>query len=104
MSYRASATDANHGEIQAALRRIPGVAVRDVHHHRGLGCDLLVTFRGRDTWFVEVKDGAKPPSARKLTDAEQSLERQVGGRFVVVESKAAALSWALGALSAQVTP
>lgn len=95
MSYRRSAVDANHHEVMATLRRVPGTVVTDVHHHRGLGCDLLVTFRGSDTWFVEVKDGGKPPSARRLTDAELALQRQVGPRFVVLESKTEALAWAL---------
>lgn len=66
---RAARIDANHNEIVNALRQI-GAKVQSLAQ-LGKGVpDLLVAHRGR--WFVaEVKDGAKPPSARKLSPDEQ---------------------------------
>ena len=62
---RAAAVDANQSEIVAALRKA-GVTVTPLHQVGG-GCpDLLCGFRGVNT-LLEVKDHAKPPSARKLT-------------------------------------
>ena len=63
---RAAKIDANQPAIVDALRRI-GAQVTPLHAV-GNGCpDLLVSHRGR--WhLIEVKDGAKPPSARLLTD------------------------------------
>lgn len=62
---RASRTDANQAAIVAALRRA-GASVQPLHAV-GQGCpDLLVGYRGQ-TLLLEVKDGAKPPSARRLT-------------------------------------
>lgn len=68
MKYGAR-VDANQGEIVAAARAV-GAEVQHLHSV-GSGCpDLLVAFRGQ--WYVvEVKDGSKPPSARKLTDKER---------------------------------
>ena len=37
---------------------------------RETGFDGIAIFRGR-TWLVEIKDGAKPPSAQALTDNEK---------------------------------
>jgi len=67
MKYGAR-VDANQGEIVAAARAV-GAEVQFLHSVGG-GCpDLLVAFHGQ--WYVvEVKDGAKPPSARKLTPRE----------------------------------
>lgn len=63
---RAAKVDANHGEIVTALRKV-GASVQSLAAV-GSGCpDLLVGFRGCN-FLIEVKDGAKPPSARKLTD------------------------------------
>lgn len=66
--YRAR-VDANHGDIVTALRSV-GAGVQSLASV-GDGCpDLLVAFRG--AWHVlEVKDGTKPPSHRKLTPAEE---------------------------------
>ena len=62
---RAAKVDANQAEIVAALRAV-GATVQPLHSV-GKGCpDLLVGYRGRNL-LIEVKDGAKPPSARKLT-------------------------------------
>lgn len=57
--------DANQPAIVKALRGA-GCLVEHLHEVGG-GCpDLLVGWRGR--WHVvEVKDGSKPPSGRKLT-------------------------------------
>ena len=65
MARRASAVDANQKLIVKALRQA-GATVQHLHAV-GAGCpDLLVGFRGFNH-LVEVKDGHKPPSARKLT-------------------------------------
>ena len=76
--------DDNQESIVKALRAI-GATVRVVTQGGGLP-DLLVGFRGV-TVLMEVKDGKKPPSARKLTEAEQKFfDEWRGGLLVVVES------------------
>jgi len=65
MARRAAKVDANQPEIVTALRNV-GCTVQHLHN-TGEGCpDLLVGYRGHN-YLVEVKDGAKPPSARRLT-------------------------------------
>lgn len=60
--------DANQAEIVKALRKV-GATVQPLHTV-GQGCpDLLVGFR-QVNFLMEVKDGSKPPSARKLTPDE----------------------------------
>ena len=56
--------DANEPEVVQALRSV-GARVRQMDKP----LDLLVGFRGAWYW-IEVKDGKKPPSERKLTDEE----------------------------------
>ena len=85
MSKHARRADSNHAEIVGAFRSF-GAAVVDVHSLPG-ALDLLVGFGGRLV-LVEVKDGSKPPSARKLTPAEvETIEmlRAVGAPTAVVE-------------------
>ena len=66
--YRAK-VDGNHTDVVKALRAV-GAKVQSLAGV-GDGCpDLLVAFRG--AWHVlEVKDGSKPLSHRKLTPAEK---------------------------------
>jgi hypothetical protein len=53
--------------------------------------DLLVGYRGY-TILMEVKDGQKVPSARKLTPAEQKFfDDWQGGMLVIVNSVEEAL-------------
>jgi hypothetical protein len=81
---RAAKVDDNQAEIVKALRAV-GATVRVVTQGNGLP-DLLVGFRGQ-TVLMEVKDGKKPPSARKLTEAEQKFfDEWRGGLLAVVES------------------
>jgi hypothetical protein len=87
---RAAKRDDNEGEIVAALRKA-GATVRIITQGDGLP-DLLVGYRGR-TILLEVKDGNKPPSARRLTEDEEAFFRDwKGGDLAVVTSVAEALA------------
>ena len=80
----AARIDANQEQIVSALRAM-GATVRIVTQGNGLP-DLLVGFRGV-TILMEVKDGQKVPSARKLTPAEQKFfEEWRGGIVAIVNS------------------
>ena len=76
--------DRNHGEI-ANFLRAAGWGVFDISAHgKGLG-DLLVSRQGFSA-IVEIKDGDKPPSARKLTPAELKFSRSYLGPYIVATS------------------
>jgi len=80
---RAAKVDENQPEIVAAFRK-GGASVEHLHTI-GKGCpDLVVGFRGLNA-LVEVKDGRKPPSQRKLTKDEQKWHDAWGGQVFVVE-------------------
>jgi hypothetical protein len=92
---RAARIDANHAQIVRALRDI-GASVESLAS-QGRGCpDLLVGFRSRNL-LLEVKDGAKPPSAQVLTPDEQRWHRDWRGDVIVVRSVDEALK-AIGVL------
>ena len=80
----ANRIDANQNSIVDALRKA-GAYVRIISQGDGIP-DLLVAYKGY-TILMEVKDGNKPPSARKLTEAEQKFfDEWTGGMLVVVNS------------------
>lgn len=62
---RAAKVDRNQAEIVAALRKIGAKVYVASSFGQGFP-DLICGYRGR-LMLLEVKDGAKPPSARKLT-------------------------------------
>ena len=65
---RFARVDDNQAEIVQALRKA-GVVVTPMHQLGKGVADLLCSYR--QVWTVlEVKDGSKPPSARKLTTDE----------------------------------
>lgn len=81
---RAARTDANQSEIVTALRKM-GCTVLCLHTV-GKGCpDILVGYNGRN-FLLEIKDGSKPPSARKLTSDEAVFFETWKGQAVVVNS------------------
>jgi len=81
---RAMRVDANQEQIVSALRA-RGAGVRVISQGDGIP-DLLVGYRGF-TILMEVKDGQKVPSARKLTPAEQKFfDDWQGGMLVIVNS------------------
>ena len=85
----ANRIDANQNKIVDALRKA-GAVVRIISQGEGIP-DLLVGYHGY-TILMEVKDGDKVPSARKLTEAEQKFfDDWRGGMLVVVNSVEEAL-------------
>ena len=81
---RAARTDRNHAEVVKALRAV-GASVADTSRVGGGFPDLVVGMRGQ-SFLLEVKDGRKPPSARKLTPEQERFAAEWGGHWVCVTS------------------
>ena len=91
---RAAKIDANQPAIVRALQCM-GFTVQHLHSV-GAGCpDLLCGWRGRN-YLIEVKDGDKPPSARKLTEDQVKWHEKWLGQVVVINSPIEAAAWAEG--------
>ena len=87
---RAAKVDANQPSIVDDLRRL-GCSVQHLHKE-GMGCpDLLIGWRGRNFLF-EVKDPAKPPSERKLTEMQVRWHRVWEGQVAVIHDAEEALT------------
>ena len=80
---RAAKVDRNHSDIVSALRGI-GAQVVTLHAVGGGIPDILVYFKR--TFLLEIKDGQKPPSARKLTEDQIVFHAWWGGELHVVSS------------------
>lgn len=81
---RAAKTDANQQEIVSALRKV-GASVQ-ILSAVGDGCpDIAVGFRGLN-YFLEIKDGAKPASARRLTPDQETWFGEWRGQACVVHT------------------
>lgn len=81
---RAAKVDANHGKIVAALRKAGASVFSGAALGQGFP-DLIVGYGGR-TFLCEVKDGSKPPSARKLTDDQVKFKADWKGDWTLLES------------------
>jgi hypothetical protein len=93
MRYAAKA-DRNQPEIVTALRKIGAKVIPT--HTVGQGFpDLVVDYGGR-TFLLEIKDGEKPPSARKLTPAQETFHAAWTGEIHVVDSIEQALAVTMG--------
>jgi hypothetical protein len=91
-----SKRDGNEAPILQALHAL-GVWSRQLP--RDAGFDLLLCWRGA-AWIVEIKDGARPPSERRLTPAEQRTRAEleaIGVTYHVCTSLAEVLA-VLGAV------
>jgi len=90
---RAAKTDANHAPILRALRAT-GAYVVDCSHVGAGFPDAMAFFRGQ-CLLVEIKDGAKSPSRRRLTADQQVFHAEAlarGVRIHVIHSEAEALA------------
>lgn len=87
---RAAKIDANHEQVVSALRAA-GASVQSL---AGVGKgvpDLLVGFQGK-TLLMEIKDGKKTPSERRLTEDQVKWHGAWrGGPLAVVDGVDAAL-------------
>lgn len=79
---RAARIDDNQNEIVDALRGVgASVAITSMI---GSGFpDIVVGYQGRN-YLIEIKDGSKPPSKRKLTPDEQEFFDTWRGTVFVV--------------------
>lgn len=76
--------DANQAAVTKALRKV-GAAVTPIHTVGKGVADLLVSFR--NSWYVlEIKDGAKPPSARELTEDERYWIQEQKAHVAIINS------------------
>ena len=74
---RAAKVDDNQPEIVAAFRRLGCVVFPT--HQIGNGFPDIAVRCGKMLRLVEIKDGAKPKSAQKLTEKEAAFHEQFTG-------------------------
>jgi hypothetical protein len=92
MAWVAARTDKNHREIVLRLRDL-GATVQNLHGVHG-GCPDLVVGLDRVTHLVEIKDGDKPPSKRRLTPHQRIwIQKWAGSPVVVLLSAEDATAW-----------
>jgi len=82
MSFmRAARVDDNQKEVVALFRKL-GWAVLIISQLKNC-CDIMASKAGR-TIAVEIKDGKKPPSARKLSAGEEKFKNDWKGEYQLV--------------------
>lgn len=82
---RKARVDDNHAEIVARFRSWPGVSVADTSRLGSGFPDLVVGLAGLSL-LVEVKDGSKSPSRRRLTKEENEFHVMWTGQINIVET------------------
>jgi hypothetical protein len=86
---RAARRDNGEQDIIKAMRA-EGAFVKAINDEGAF--DLLCCYNGR-TLLLEIKDGSKPPSARRLTSAEQKFHDEwPGNNLYIVNSVDEALA------------
>jgi len=80
---RSARIDANQPEIVKCFR-VNGFSV--LHVHQLKNCVDIMVSKGLVTAAVEIKDGSKCPSARKLTEGELKFKNEWQGLWYLCES------------------
>ncbi len=80
---RAAKKDDNHAEI-AKFFKDNGWSVLDISQLKN--CADIIIGRGLQTVIIEIKDGKKPPSQRKLTAGEFKFSKEWCGEYREVHS------------------
>lgn len=76
--------DSNHNQTVSGLRAA-GCSVLSLASLGNGAPDLLVGYKGQN-WLIEMKDGKKPPSKRRLTADEVSFADRWRGQTAVAHS------------------
>lgn len=85
MSFRRAAkVDDNQKEVVALFRKL-GWTVLIISQLKNC-CDIIISKNGR-TVAVEIKDGAKQPSQRKLSDGEIKFRDNWQGEYALIETQ-----------------
>lgn len=82
---RAAKIDSNQNQVIKSLRKIPGVSIAITSQLGNGFVDFVLGYRGVN-YMVELKDGAKVPSKRKLTPEEEKFHKQWSGQISVCNS------------------
>lgn len=85
MMYKYGKIDANQKEIVEQLRQIPGVSVKSTSSLGDGFVDLVIGYKARN-YLIELKDENKPPSGKKLTEAEEKFHAEWTGQVAKCES------------------
>jgi len=80
---RAARVDANQPIIVKIFRKL-GWYVLIISQLKNC-CDIIVSKHGR-TIAIEIKDGSKPPSQRKLTSGESKFKDEWQGEYMIIET------------------
>lgn len=96
---KAAKVDANQKDIVAALRKAGAKVYVSSSFGRGFP-DLIVGYQGQ--WvLLEIKDGAKPPSAQKLTKDQEKFHAEFAGLPLFVVNSIGAAYRAVGIKDAE---
>lgn len=80
---RACRVDRNQPEIVNYFRCL-GYSVLIISQLKNC-CDIVVS-KDKKTAMIEIKDGEKPPSARKLTEGENKFQDSWQGLYYIITS------------------
>jgi len=78
-------TDSNHKEIMNQLRKIPNISVFSTHTIGKGFSDIVVGYKGLN-YLIEIKDGKKSKSQKKLTEAEIKFHFDWYGQISIAEN------------------
>jgi hypothetical protein len=78
-------TDANHKQMIDGLRKIPGISIFSTHMVGKGFPDIVIGYKGIN-YLVEIKDGAKTKSRKKLTDDEIKFHGSWLGQIMIAEN------------------
>ena len=88
MSYNPDAKrkrkDSNHNQITKCFEKM-GWEVLDIHNLKK--CADIIIGKSAINIFIEIKDGDKSPSARKLTEGEEEFHDRWPNNVIIIQSE-----------------
>ena len=78
-------TDANQKQIVELVRMLPGASITSTHTIGKGFPDLVIGYKGIN-YLIELKDGSKPKSQKKLTPDEVEFHMKWNGQIAICEN------------------